>query len=138
MREYETLFIVRPDCQEAVFSKLNEKVTGLIAKHAGVIFKNDDYGMKTLAYDIEKQSKGRYVCLDYAADTTAVADLERILRYDESVMRFLTISLSEEVDVEARKAKIIEDKKKLAEALAAGPVHHDRYDSGIDSSEEGE
>jgi small subunit ribosomal protein S6 len=64
-------------------------------------------GKRTLAYPISKQTKGLYTCLDYAANGPAVSEIERNLRLDENVLRYLTVVKAEEIDVEARAAEVV-------------------------------
>ncbi len=107
MREYETVFITQPNMSESDQLKYNEKLTSLIERHSGKLFYARNMGKRTLAYPIAKNTKGFYTCLDYAADTKAVEEIERGMRIDENVLRFLTVVKNEEVDVEARAAEVI-------------------------------
>lgn len=106
MREYETVYIAHPDLPDARISQLNDKLKSIIEKNQGTFFFARSMGKRKLAYVISRQSKGVYYCLDYAAGGDTVAELERALRLDESVMRFLTVMKAEKVDVEARTAEI--------------------------------
>lgn len=106
MREYETVFITHPNQPEAQHKHLVERLGTMIDRHGGRIFFARDMGRRALAYPIGKQSKGLYTCLDYAAAGGAVNEIERNLRLDENVLRFLTVVRAEEVDVEARAAEV--------------------------------
>jgi small subunit ribosomal protein S6 len=107
MREYETVFIARPNITDSTHQQINERLNGLISRHSGRLFYAKSLGRKTLAYPIEKEIKGIYTCLDYAADSTAVQEIERVLKYDENVIRFLTVVKNTDVDVEARAAEVV-------------------------------
>lgn len=106
MREYETVIITHPNQPESQHKQLVERMGQLIERHEGRLFYARDMGRRMLAYPIGKQTKGLYTCLDYVAQGPAVNELERNLRLDENVLRFLTVVKAEEVDVEARAAEI--------------------------------
>ena len=123
MREYETTIIVQPEISEegtqAIFSRLD----GLLESGGATRLMCEDWGKRKLAYEIKKFQKGHYYTLMYLDDGKVVADIERALRLDESVLRFLTIMADEDVtDIEARKAdaaeKEVEQAKRAAERAA--------------------
>ena len=107
MREYETVFITQPNISETDQAKINDKLASLVERHSGKLFYARKMGKRTLAYAIAKNTKGFYTCLDYAADKNAVEELERNLRLEENVLRFLTVVKSDTVDVEARAAEVL-------------------------------
>ena len=117
MREYETTYILDSAMTEADVQHSLDKVSEIISRHGGCIFRSQNLGRKTLAYRINKQSKGYYATLDYSADTRAVSEIERGFRLDEKVLRYLTVKLNDEVDVEFRKKQIIEEAEALAKAM---------------------
>ncbi len=106
MREYETVFITKPDLPESTLKQINERLKALIEKHKGHLFYAKNMGRRALAYPIAKQTKGIYTCLDYASAGSIVSDLERNLRLDDNILRFLTVMKKDEVDVDARVAEI--------------------------------
>jgi small subunit ribosomal protein S6 len=107
MREYETVVITKPDLPESQQRQINDRLKTLIEKHQGRLFFARNMGRRSLAYSIKKCTKGVYTCFDYAAVGTAVSELERSMRLDEDVLRFLTVVRHEEIDVEARAAEIV-------------------------------
>lgn len=107
MREYETVIITKPDLPESQFNQTGEKIKTIIERHDGRLFFARNMGRKSLAYSIRKCTKGIYTCFDYAAQGTTVSELERVLRIDDGVLRFLTVLRKEEVDVEARAAEVV-------------------------------
>lgn len=125
--EYEIVFIIRPDIDDAATNTAIERVESIITDNGGHLLERDDWGKRKLAYNIKKHSKGHYVLVHFAAKATLIAELERKLRIDDSVIRFLTVKLSEDVDVEnalslaAERAKEAAEKaaKEAAEAAAA-------------------
>ena len=79
----------------------------------------DDQGRRRLAYEIQNFQKGRYIALQYLDEGAVVAHLERTLRLDDSILRFLTVQVSSEVkDVEARKAEAAEVERIRADKAA--------------------
>ena len=107
MREYETVVITKPDLAETQFNQTGDKVKTIIEKHDGHFFYARDMGRKSLSYPIRKNTKGVYTCFDYAAAGQTVSEIERALRIDDGVLRFLTVVKREDVDVEARAAEIV-------------------------------
>jgi len=107
MREYETVVITKPDLAESQFNQTGDKIKAIIKKNDGHLFFARDMGRKSLAYPIRKNTKGVYTCFDYAAAGQTVSELERALRIDDGVLRFLTVVRREDVDVEARAAEVV-------------------------------
>ncbi|OGQ22663.1 MAG: 30S ribosomal protein S6 [Deltaproteobacteria bacterium RIFCSPLOWO2_02_FULL_44_10] len=107
MREYETVYIASPELSQTQVAALNQRIHDIIEKQGGRLFYARDMGMRTLAYPIQKSKKGIYTCLDYAAQGDVVSQIERVLRLDETILRFLTVLKQDEIDVEARAAEII-------------------------------
>jgi len=89
MREYELIFIVHPDLEEAATNEVVERVQGWITEAGGKINKVDHWGKRRLAYPIRKQNEGQYFFLLVEMNPISVADIERSLRLLEPVMRFL-------------------------------------------------
>ena len=106
MRRYETIFIADPDLQEEVQKSLFEKFTNLIDQEKGILVDFDEWGNKKLAYEINKKSRGHYVCMTYGGTGELVNELERNFRLDDKIMKFMTILLEKEVDPEALKQEI--------------------------------
>lgn len=92
MREYDVVFIVKPDLEEAAFNEVIERVQGWITNAGGIIEKVDLWGKRKLAYTIRKQTEGQYVLLKTQMEPAFCAELERSLRFLEPVMRFLLIT----------------------------------------------
>jgi len=93
MREYEIVFIVHPDLDEAALNETVEKVRGWINEAGGSVSKVDFWGRRRLAYPIRKQKEGQYVLLKASMAPAFGVTLERNLRFLEPVMRFLVTQL---------------------------------------------
>ena len=120
LREYETTFIVQPEISDEGGQTILGKLDAILTSGDATRLMCEDHGKRKLAYEIRKFHKGHYSTLQFLNDGKVVPDLERVLRLEESVLRFLTILADEDVaDVEARKAVAaeaeIEQSKRAAE-----------------------
>lgn len=119
MRHYETIFIVNPELTEEETEAVVEKFSGILAEGGSMMVKIDRWGRRRLAYKVKKFTKGYYVLFDYGAPVAAVAEMERLFKIDERVIRYLTVLQSEFFDAEAvAAAKAEEEAKAEAEAAA--------------------
>ena len=89
MRNYEVVFIVNPDLDEAATTGVVDKVKGWITDGGGSVTKVDLWGKRRMAYMIRKQREGQYVLVEAGFAPSFAAELERNLRFLEPVMRFL-------------------------------------------------
>lgn len=105
MRRYEVLIVLDPDMSDEDVKSLNERYSGIIKDHAGEIIKIEDWGSKKLAYLVRKKDKGRYVLFDFVSGPELINELERQFKITEDVMKYLSVKLDDEVDLEAFKAK---------------------------------
>jgi small subunit ribosomal protein S6 len=123
--EYEIVVIVRPDVDDADVKSAIERAEETITSQGGHVLERDDWGKRKLAYLIKKHSKGYYVLVRSLALPTHIAELERRLRLDDRVIRFLTVKIAEAVDVEflleqaAERRKVEEAARAEREAAAA-------------------
>jgi small subunit ribosomal protein S6 len=116
LREYETTFIVQPEISEEGCADLLSKLDGVLEGAGGTRLLHDDQGKRRLAYDIQNFQKGRYVTTYFLDEGKAVEPFERVLRLEESVLRFLTVMRNPEVaDIDGRKAEAAEEERIRAE-----------------------
>jgi len=109
LREYETTFIVQPEISDEGGQAILSKLDGVLETGGATRLMCEDHGKRKLAYEVRKFHKGHYYTLMFLDEGKIVPDLERALRLEESVLRFLTILAKEEVaDVEARKSEASE------------------------------
>lgn len=134
MREYETVFVTQPNLPEAQQKQIVDRCKSVIERNDGRVFFARDMGKKNLAYVVAKNSKGVYTCLDYAAKGPAVSEIERNLKLDENVLRFLTIVKREEVDVESRTAEIAAKGEDQVAAAVESVQIVEKDDSGEENS----
>lgn len=115
---YEHIIITRPDISPQQVDTLVEEVTNLLKANGGSVAKTEYWGLRNLAYRIKKHRKAHYSLLNIDAPAAAMQEVERLLRINEEVLRFMTIRV-EELDNEpsvilARREK--EEKKAKARA----------------------
>ena len=112
MREYETTLIVQPEISDEGVATLCEKLDGILTKTNAVRLLFDDLGKRRLAYEIQNFQKGRYVMLHFLDEGGVIPDLERSLRLEDSIIRYLTVQVDDSVsDIEARKVWAAEEEK---------------------------
>jgi small subunit ribosomal protein S6 len=92
---YESVFIARQDISSAQVDSLADQFTGLIQENGGEIKKREYWGLRNLAYRIKKNRKGHYVLFNIEAPAPAVHEMERNMRINEDVIRFLTVKVEE-------------------------------------------
>ncbi len=93
MNHYETVFILTPVLSDEQTKETVAKFKGLLTENGAEILNEEAWGLKKLAYQIEKKSSGFYFLLEYKAEPTIVKTLETGFRRDEKVIRFMTVKL---------------------------------------------
>jgi len=106
MRRYETIFIVKPNVAEDEIEAMTGKAVSTIEGDGGTIIRINNWGLKKLAYLIKKEYQGYYVYLDYAGVPASVAEIERIFRIDDRILKYLTVKLADSCDPEAVKEEL--------------------------------
>lgn len=95
MAFYETVFIARQDLSSAQTEALTEEFSKLIAEMGGTVTKTEQWGLRSLAFRVNKNRKGHYVLMNIDGPHAGVAELERRMRINEDVLRYLTIRVDE-------------------------------------------
>lgn len=91
MRKYEVMYVVRTDLEQDVIKALVEKFQKLIIDNGGEIQKLTEMGKKRLAYEIEDHKEGYYVLVRFSSEPNVVAELDRVFRITENVIRYLIL-----------------------------------------------
>lgn len=91
MAFYECTFVVRPDMGKADVTKLTDSLAKIITDNGGSIVKNEYWGLRTLAYKINKLGKGHYTMLGLDSPAAALKELERQIGINEDIIRHLTV-----------------------------------------------
>jgi small subunit ribosomal protein S6 len=92
---YENVFIARQDISGTQVDQLADTFTQLIADQGGEVKKREYWGLRNLAYRMNKNRKGHYVLFNIDAPAPAIAELERTMRINEDVLRYLTLRVDE-------------------------------------------
>ena len=92
MRNYEIIYIVHPDLDDASFTEVTERVNSWITEANGEVTKADHWGKKRLAYPINKQTEGNYMYLETTMGTEVCPILETNFKVVESVVRFIIVA----------------------------------------------
>lgn len=95
MPYYESVFIARQDIPTTQVEALTTSFSEIITANGGKVTKTEQWGLRNLAYRIRKNKKGHYVMLNLDAPSAAVMEMERNMRLNEDVLRFLTVKVEE-------------------------------------------
>jgi small subunit ribosomal protein S6 len=147
-REYETIYVLKPDSGKEASERISDRVRDVITKQRGSLTRVENWGFRKLAYPVRKHSRGVYVYLKYIGDGALVSELERSLRLQDSVLKYQTVKLGEgpgavetkpeDVQFEHMEA-MVEDgtEESVARSLGLeGGRLEDRSDSGRDGPSE--
>ncbi len=93
MSNYESVLIARQDLGTSQVNDLVSSFSEIIKAEGGEVVKVDNWGLKTLAYRIKKNRKGYYVVMNIVAPATAIFELERRLRLNEDIIRYMTVKV---------------------------------------------
>ena len=142
-REYETIFILRPDTPNENIGQVNARIRGVIEQMGGKLLKLDNWGKRKLAYEVKKQLKGIYLYWQYLATSGTVEEIERNLRMLDTVIRYYTVKIDEDIDPNARPTAVDEeafnkaattvpDEEELATGAVPPPRFRDDDDDDVD------
>jgi small subunit ribosomal protein S6 len=112
MRIYEELFIVKPDTPEEEVDGFIEQIKSIITDGKGNIDKVDKWGIRKLAYRVQKYAEGGYVLVQFSSSPELVHEIERRMRVADMVIKFITVRIDEKI-------KKIEKRKKARDKRAA-------------------
>jgi len=113
LNQYETVFIATPVLSEAQMKEAVEKFKGIITSNEGEIVHEENWGLKKLAYPIQKKSTGFYYLIEFKAPGNVIDMLETQYRRDERVLRFLTFRMDKHAIEYAKKKRTkVEPQKK--------------------------
>jgi small subunit ribosomal protein S6 len=151
-REYETIYVVRPDITSENAARIARRIEEVVARERGKLTRVDTWGRRQLAYAVGPHRRGVYVYVKYVGVGEIVTELERNLRMLDDVIKFITVQVGDEVDLETLQVseeevrfepiEIPADEEPeptLAETLGLVPSQHDRGDgrAGRDRYDEG-
>jgi small subunit ribosomal protein S6 len=107
MRRYELIYIVNPNLDAESLGEVIAKFSDLTKKLKGYLIEVTEWGKKKLAYEVKRFDKGYYIVFDFCGLPETVKELERNLKLDDRVLKYLTVKIDEDVDPKelARKEK---------------------------------
>ena len=111
-RTYEVMYIVDPETPADRVAKLNEAVGKVVEKEGGTVVRMDDIGRRPLAYPINKRTEGHYVLFEIDGSGQEIAELERRMRVNDMIIRYITIR----VDEDRKKAEKMRNKRERKQA----------------------
>ena len=100
MKRYETMFIVQSELASEDITAIIDRYSKIITDMKGTILKVERWGKRKLAYLIRKQSRGFYILVDFAGRREIVAELERILKFDDKVLKYMSVKLADSITAE--------------------------------------
>ena len=112
MNQYETVFILTPVLSDVQMKEAVEKFKGILAAEGAEIISEENWGLKKLAYPIEKKSTGFYQLIEFNAEPTVIQKLEVNYSRDERVLRYLTVKLDKYAAEYAAKRRNVKSAKK--------------------------
>ena len=136
MRRYETIVIVDPDVSSEAKAPFMERCGEIIDQHNGTTVNVDEWGNRKLAYEIKKKNRGYYILFDYCGEGELVQELERFFRIDDRVLKYLTIVLEKEVDLEQVKREMEEAEAKKAASEQNAAESAEKSGESEEASEE--
>ena len=111
MNQYETVFIMTPVLSDQQMKETVEKFKGILTAAGAEIINEEEWGLKTMAYPIQKKSTGFYELVEFKAEPQVIEKLEVAFRRDERVLRYLTVKLEKYAAQYAEKRRNIKSKK---------------------------
>ena len=112
MNQYETVFILTPVLSDVQMKEAVEKFKGILTAEGAEIINEENWGLKKLAYPIEKKSTGFYQLIEFNADPAVIKKLEVNYRRDERVIRYITIKMDKFAAEYAAKRRNVKSAKK--------------------------
>ena len=130
-RVYEIMYIADPKTDGDTIEQLNKEITELIESLGGEVVSTDDMGLRNLAYKIKQFTQGYYYLFEVEGSGSEIAEVERRMRVNDLIFRYLTVRVDEERKTAAKiEAKREKRKEKLEELLSRGrPEEEQRYDN---------
>lgn len=125
-REYETIYILRPDIDADTAERIGTRIAEVVGRESGRLTKVETWGRRRLAYDIAKHRRGVYVYLKYLGGGKVVSEVERNLRLFDGVLKYQTVLVRNDVELDS--VTVAEEDVKF-ERLELAPLEDDRDES---------
>ena len=95
-RVYEVMYIIKSDTADDEVTRINESLQGVIEKEGGSVVKLENMGRRRLAYEIKRNTDGHYVLFEIEGSGREIAELERRMRVNDAIIRYITVRVDEE------------------------------------------
>ena len=115
---YETVVIARQDVSTAQVETLGDDLTKILTERGGNVAKREYWGLRNLTYRIKKNRKGHYVLLNIDAPADAVHEMERVMRFNEDIIRSMTVRVD---DLEEGPSAVLQQKNERNDRGPRGP-----------------
>ena len=122
MRRYETIVIIDPDLGEERRTPIFDRLRELVPQKGGLLVELDEWGARKMAYEIKKKKRGFYLRVDYCGTGDLVQEMERQFRIDDRVLKYMTILLEDDVDMESIQEKMSAADEAPEPAVTAAPT----------------
>lgn len=133
-RTYEVMYIAEPETTDDTITELNGTIEKLVSDSGGTVVKTEVMGLRKLAYPIKKRQDGYYVLFEIEGSGQEIAELERRMRVNDLIMRYLTVRVDEERKTAAKlTAKRDQKKQRVADLMRSKGIG----ESQIEENEEG-
>lgn len=119
LREYETIYILRPDTQNDKVAEVNQRVRTIIETMGGVVLNVDNWGKRKLAYEIKKELKGIYLFWQYLGSPQVVTEFERNMRMLDHVIRYMTVMVGRDIEPSTKPSQVTDETYQKAASTAA-------------------
>jgi small subunit ribosomal protein S6 len=129
LREYETIFLVKPDLTDEGVDRVKDRVRGIVNREGGKLIRFTVWGKKKTMFPVSKQPRAIYVHASYLGGHSLVAEVERNLRNLDEVTRWLSVKVADDVDPESRPVQLAGD---VDEARGPAPERAGPARDGID------
>lgn len=136
LRKYETVYVVRADLTEEKKQSLFDRLSGIIEEGGGKVLRLDDWGVRKTAYPVQKHSKAHYIQITYAGVPGVVAELERIFRMLDEVMKFYSMRVPVELTEEELGQELIKTEPRRDESSDRGERRGRRRDESREEPRE--
>lgn len=119
MRNYETLYIVRPELSEEEQQAVAQKFADIVTQSGGEVLKLDIWGKRRLAYEVKKLREGIYILMQFRGESQVAQELERVLKITDEVIRQLVVRLEDDLPLEEEEEAPAGDAEQAEETVAA-------------------
>lgn len=95
MRNYEVMYVLKPDLDEEKLNEVVEKFTALINNNGGEVVTTDKWGKRRLAYEINDYREGVYILVNFKGEAKTPLELDRVMKITDEILRFMVINKDE-------------------------------------------